>query len=335
MSKEPGPVHRLAGLPVLAGYLATGALAVSVFGTRGQRHLAQNLVLAAAIVTFLHYTMRVGGSVGLVHADRIPPNFEGFSGNRNAYAVQMLLAVSAAIVWLRSFSRLRGAVWLVLPIGTCLFGLFMSQSRAGLITAVVILGVVFLARAVPFRMFLATVSAGIVVSIFALSLQAAVTMQESSLLPAAVQPDSDSERWLSITAGVELWLRHPLFGAGLGAFVHEHAQQTGNFLVIHNSLVWLLAEFGIVGTLPWIGFFASVAWTAWASRNRPAARWPMATVLVLITFALPSFVHDLLYQRLMWLLLGSLMAVPDTKRSMVMPPARTGSVTGQNRWHQA
>jgi len=314
--------NRLTGLLLLAGYLSAGALAVAVGGTRAQRQLVHALLLAAATVTVVHLMMRTGAMVGLVDLAQIPWNFEAYSGNRNAYAFQMVAVVAAAAVWSPVSARAKRAAGLILPMALALLGLRLSQSRAGLITAAV-LTLLSLAAGQVHRRSLLTAIALVVIMVGAVDLPSADLAAAAGLrtaLPSAVQIASDTERWVSLTSGLAMWLDHPLFGAGLGAFVQGHLSRTGTLLVIHNSLVWLLAEFGVVGTLPWVGLFLAAALAAWRGVTRTPSRWPAATLGVLLAFALASLVHDLLYQRLLWLLLGTFLAVPDAARRVLGAP---------------
>jgi hypothetical protein len=113
---------------------------------------------------------------------------------------------------------------------------------------------------------------------------------------------SDNEHWISIEAGLRMFLTHPVFGAGLGAFIHDWPGKVP--LVIHSTLVWLLAEFGLVGTaiflIPVIRLFASEAIRF--RRNDTAG---YLIILIIAALASMSIFHELLYQRIFWLVLGA------------------------------
>jgi O-antigen ligase len=106
-----------------------------------------------------------------------------------------------------------------------------------------------------------------------------------------------------------MFLAHPLFGAGIGAYMQQQIQSTGVPLVLHSTPVWLLAETGVIG----FGVFAAAAWRLGAAairhRNEPAAR---LAIMILCALAAMSAAHEMLYQRGFWLLLGAVLAMPAT-----------------------
>ncbi|GIX09775.1 O-antigen ligase family protein [Elioraea sp.] len=345
--------NRLTGLALLAGYLSVGALAVAVGGNRALRQLVQMLLLAAATVTVVHLCARLGTAAGWFEIAHLPPNFEAYAGNRNAYAFQMLVVATAAAAYATVWARGGRAILSVLPMAMVLLGVWLSQSRAGLVTAAALVLLAFVSGRVHRRSLAqALVAAAISVGVITIAplLPAILDHIGSSFVsglskpapvvatappapvvatapPPALQPVSDAERWESLMRGLGLWLDHPLFGAGLGAFVHGHLVETGTLLVIHNTLLWLLAEFGAVGTLPWLGLFLGAVLVALRHLDAAGSRWAVALLGVLGCFALFSLVHDILYQRVLWLLLGALLALPQAaaeQRSTPQAPRPKG-----------
>ena len=116
---------------------------------------------------------------------------------------------------------------------------------------------------------------------------------------------SDSERFLSILGGVKLFLSHPVLGNGLGAYAAETVAR-GNFVVIHSTPVWLLAEMGLIGFLAFAVPAVTIFWKEWVVS--PRDRVGQMLLLMLVTFGVMSLVHELLYQRAFWLLLGAALA---------------------------
>jgi O-antigen ligase len=113
-----------------------------------------------------------------------------------------------------------------------------------------------------------------------------------------------ADRLHSIDAGWSMFLAHPLFGAGLGAFIHQELVQTGRALVIHSTPIWMLAETGLIGT----AFFVVPALALAVMCIGPARSGNAAAILLLLVFGIfgtMALVHDLLYQRMFWLLLGA------------------------------
>jgi O-antigen ligase len=119
----------------------------------------------------------------------------------------------------------------------------------------------------------------------------------------------------SLIAAWNMFLAHPVLGSGLGAFLKEYVSSTGRPLVIHSTPLWLAAEAGIIGLL----VFAAPLLRILKGEMEPARRHDLAAlflVLAILGFGTMASVHELLYQRPVWLLLGAALAVPrQTERT--------------------
>jgi hypothetical protein len=101
-----------------------------------------------------------------------------------------------------------------------------------------------------------------------------------------------------------------VFGNGLGAFVETVKAEKGVFLVIHNTSLWILAEFGVVGFALIASVFGSMVYASW-SPAIGGQLWARVLILVLLCFAFFQMTHEIFYQRIFWFLLGAtLFAVP-------------------------
>jgi hypothetical protein len=123
--------------------------------------------------------------------------------------------------------------------------------------------------------------------------------------------NQDKDRFVSIAGGFLLFLSNPVFGAGLGVFVHDYAARTGDFLPIHSTSAWLLAEYGIIG---FAIIFGGAAYAAFMSFKGALSgnRADRFVFLALSVFGTMSLVHEMLYQRTLWLLLGVALAAHGT-----------------------
>ena len=129
-----------------------------------------------------------------------------------------------------------------------------------------------------------------------------------------LRPSADAERWYTIWRGLQLWMEHPILGSGLGAFVTAVQAESGKFLVIHNSPIWLLAEFGLVGFLIFALAFAAIARASLAAALR-GETWARTLLLVLAACAIFQLPHDVLYQRIFWLVFGATLFAGRWQRS--------------------
>jgi O-antigen ligase len=116
-----------------------------------------------------------------------------------------------------------------------------------------------------------------------------------------------------------MFLANMVWGAGLGRFI---AQWTGAYpLIIHNSAVWILAEFGIVGAIAFISPVIRIAAQEFARfRNNDAAGYLL--ILMIAGFGAMSLFHELLYQRVLWFLLGATLIVVRKPKVSTEPPKK-------------
>ena len=297
--------NKLLGWFILLGYGATGALIVKA-SPQGVFLLVRTFVAAAAGIVVFEIVSVAVRSLGLA----LPPEFvllplDGFSQNRNAFAFVLLLSVCATALM---EERSRG--WIL---GVLLAGIWFAGSRASFGALFAVLAMAMLIRAFSVR----TIGFGFGVAVAILGAVAMMPLASAlfvtggagipiDLMVYQMTPlSSDSERFTSIMGGVKLFLSHPVLGNGLGAYASETVAR-GNFVVIHSTPVWLLAEMGLIGFLAFAAPAVTVFRNEWAASPRDCAGQML--LLMLVTFGVMSLVHELLYQRAFWLLLGAALA---------------------------
>jgi hypothetical protein len=130
---------------------------------------------------------------------------------------------------------------------------------------------------------------------------------------------SNTERIKSILGGLDLFLRYPIFGAGLGAYISDQIEPV---VVIHSTPIWLLAETGIVGT----AIFASVFFRLLFQEGRNIGASPLSSAIsmMLVAFALMALVHEIMYQRAFWLFIGMCLGAGRPILAQAHPLAHAG-----------
>ena len=315
-------VNRFFGWFVLLAFAATGALIVNAGGREAFRILALTYVAATAAVALLELGLLVVTAVGVSLPVSIvrPGNLEAFSQNHNFFAFQLLMAMSAALVLVRE-KRLRFALSAVM-----LLAFWYVGSRSGWIALASVLAAgVYLRVAkiseIAMALFAAAGAAAAIAGLHDALIAmtpasgAAATMGSVQILPSAASTD---ERLVSLIGAWRLFVEHPVFGAGLGAFRNQLiVSDSGIPLLIHSSALWLLAELGLVGFLS----FAVPAIYVWLTEWRRARVEPASAVIVLclVAFAVMGTPADMIYQRTFWLLIGAALAVPCWPRSAAQP----------------
>lgn len=300
-------VNRFLGWFVLLSYLATASLVVRKGGEPAFRMLLLTYAAASAVVAALEIGLVVLDQLGMQWLPVIPTQIQGFAQNRNSFALQLLMAIAAAMVAVRGTAQ-RIAL-LALPMA----GLWFCGSRSGWIALAFLIAAGLSTRAARWREI--AVAVAIVAMLVAGVWLAGVAGQgvagqgvAGPLLPPILPTESSTqERLVSLTGGWQMFLEHPILGAGLGAFKNQ-TTNSGLALVIHSTPLWLLAESGLVGFL----VFAVPALYLLVSqfvraRDDAGAR---LLVLCLVAFGVMAMPADMLYQRAFWLLLGAGLALP-------------------------
>lgn len=345
---------RLMGWVVLLGYLSAGYLLVAYGGDKGVRRLLEVLATAAVLVVVWHVVARLLFGYGLLMHEPTP-NFEGFSGNRNAFAFQLLAVLALSLSYSKVYARqligeARGifTAWRSwVPVGFLIVGIVWSASRTGMLVAMIMLSVAYFRNALDRKLILlgavfAALLWGIVwvlqnpavvltpvinAGVFVLNAirsdlaeGLALAGQNIPKPNAAIQslissPESNHERWATLRYGFEMWRHSPFIGEGLGVFIANSTERFGHPTVIHNTPLWILAEFGLLGmaVLGW-SFLKLVTYSIKpSSSSNQLSR--SALLLLLVLFMFFSQFHEMLFQRIFWLIGGALLGMPLLLRS--------------------
>ena len=319
--------NRLFGWLVLLGYLSAGYLIVQSHGAHGIRRFTETLASVACVIIVLQVVLRLLNSAGIHPFGLLTPNFEGYANNRNAFVFQLLIVLSLIMgysrVWMRFFQKTGGTALpiLYLALGIIITGIVLTGSRAALGTTLIMLLLAWFSRLVDRRIILwALIVAGLF-WIGIQKLQSLITEQPAQPVvteqPAYLQSPfstemSDQARWEANRHALEMWWQSPITGTGLGVFAAKSPQWFNFSMIIHSTPIWVLTEFGLIGIAVFGTFFymmlrhAFNGWKCWP--KLPPER---ALLFALLAFAVFSQVHEMLYQRILWLVLGVLLARPS------------------------
>jgi hypothetical protein len=311
-------VGRLFGWLVLMGYLASGYMVVAYSGPHGMRRLAETMMATAGTVVVIQALIRILVSFGLFPGTELSPNFEGYAGNRNAFAFQLLCAVALVVAYLSVYRRAQSGnhsadIVVSLGISVLLAGLVWTGSRTGQIAAILLVVVVWVVYPRERRVTRMVLPLTLLISCLPILISACIGVLTGPVSTPSVQSVwsgeySNWERMATLVHAVELWQDYPVFGAGLGVFYARSSEWLGHPQVIHSSPFWLLAEFGLVGvTLVGVAV-GLLARAAWKSRSRmPQSR---ALLMLLGLFGFFSLAHEVFYQRIFWFVAGALLVTP-------------------------
>ena len=324
-------VNRLTGTGVAFCFLLSGAFLTLSAGEAGVRRLVRALAVTLALIVAVEFTVRLAGFRPESLAWDFPTPV-GFLANRNAWAFMLCAALGAYL----AIENPRGArLWLAALLATAVI---LTASRAGFVALGAMLAYLAIVRRVEAVQMVAA-TAVTFVSIGVIEIAAPLVWAHVSALGVVGAPSGggasasiasakvatvlqhfdeiEPDRWASLIGGWRLFLEHPIFGAGLGAFMHEQIQSTGQPLVIHSTFLWLLAEFGVLGALMFLApaiLIMRQVFTDREWRDSPNAQALVAVFLVAGAFGLA---HDMAYQRIVWLMIGMFAARPAGLRSML------------------
>jgi O-antigen ligase len=298
--------NRYVGWYLLLCYFSVGALCSQRLGTSGLRTLGLTLASAIAAIALLDLILISISYLGI----RVPKGLrvyevEGFAQNRNAFAFQVLIALAFVMAFARN-TKIRMILLLILYASILLAG-----SRAGWGAFAVLLAIGTYYRVIGLRELIAITIMSL--ANIGLAIAAASWLKigggpgaVGKLVTEFILPNESTttERMYTIAAAWDLFASHPLFGAGLGAFVHQELVLHQRQLVIHSTPLWMLAELGLVGTAFFVipAIALAVRCKRLANGGDPTA---ILLILVLAVFGTMSLVHDLLFQRIFWLVIGA------------------------------
>jgi uncharacterized membrane protein YbhN (UPF0104 family) len=315
---------RLLGWIVLVGYISSGYILTMHAGNRGLRRLAETLAVFAVLVVLWQATSRMLVLSGWLGETGFTQNFEGYSGNRNAFAFQLLVVTALLLAYFpgcgestRARMTSFRAIQAPLVLGILLAGIVWAGSRAGLLAGAIMLFACLCWKADKRKTILGGVGVACLLWIgqwaFPTLLIFMGVTDHGALLQSYISGESSNyERFSTWIHALELWRDSPLTGAGLGVFMARSSEWLGHPQVVHSTPLWLLAEFGLIGVavLSWSAL--GLVRYAFGNGMRHGAPHRIALALLLICFLVFGLFHEIFYQRIFWFVLGALLARPGT-----------------------
>lgn len=322
--------NRLVGWFILLGYFCIGAAYARKFGDHGLQRLVQVMIVTVSTIV-VFWVIKKGYYLSVGKLQEMPTNLEGFAFNRNAFCFQLLISLAGAIAFSRTLSQsAAGKLWHLL-VGIILFGIWATQSRTGLAIATLLLTIgLFLPqldRQFVIKCLLISITIGIGVEYLPdiiIWLTTIITGNPADAIvinPITINNFAESgltERWMSITEGLQIWRENLLIGGGLGAFVAKGIESGGGgILVIHSTPVWILAEFGIIGAAIVLSLPVIHVHRLYKSGFRALSTPTLYLMNCVIVFAAFGVLHDMAYQRAFWFVFGAAAAAIALNRKQL------------------
>jgi len=322
-------IGKIFGWFVLLGFASSGYLAAAYYGLPGARRIIETMVAVICVIIISQIALRVLHLYGIIHWSGFTYSIDGYVGNRNALAFQIICVAAAFISLsplyqsgrLRAFPSIKCSDFAVMALAIMITGIFYTSSRSGIVTILVLLlfaGVFnmmkrsnLLASFIVSCVFYAVIIYFPAVLDFFGDLLSFVLGDNFSFPHIQTQPEfsmseSDAGRASINSAAITAWLQSPWWGNGLGYFFHKSSQLVGFPVIIHNTALWVLTEFGVAGLSCFALMFIYLCASAFLKKKRGVR--DNAILLLLLGFALMSLFHEVMYQRVFWFLLGLLLA---------------------------
>lgn len=312
---------KFVGFGVLIAYLLLGALVAEAGGKARERAVLAFLATswAIALSALVRFFIEINGALPFGPMAFRPV---GFSDNPNAFA---FLIGTALLLQLLAGPTVTGASRALAALGLAamLAALFLTGSRSVYLGFVIAApAIVFFHRRLDWRTILLGASLAPIL-VFAATQDLALFRSVESAAAAVADPlayatrnaivldGGVSERIETTRMALALWREAPLFGVGVGGFMHHYAQTTGGGLfALHTSALWLLVETGIVGLVFFSAMFVALFWGVQMRARREGDGVSAALCAILLFAAGASIGTEIIYQRQLWFVMGLTAAYP-------------------------
>ena len=303
---------------------------------RDLRLFAWAFIAGAVLTSALGLSGLVGDGPDAVGA---ASRFGGAFGNPNNLAAVVLPAL--ALVGFQFFAARRPFERLLLA-GSGAFlvlTLFLTQSRGGLV-GFGVMSIVAVAIATPFRArVLVLVLAVLVTGMAYFTIVASPTEEHRVTSFSAADSTGRADLW---NVALQVTRDHPLAGIGMGNFTTvapEYLQRNldvrrsdlflrENATEVHNTYLTVLAELGVVGLLLFLAFLGAVLGIALRSARTLASVRDVETDLLARSLIVGAagmlaayFFFSAEFEKQLWLILGSLVALSTLAREARRPVA--------------
>lgn len=305
-------LNRGTGWLVLLGYVSAGILFVQQ-SSDNRLILLKTIVFTAICISTIQIILYLFKMYNPAFFNNfLHPYISGYAANTNAYAFQLLMSICALFILGHQQNTVFGHRLFYFSLLVISINLFCSYSRAGSIMYLILcLAILRTAHKdfLPVEQRKVSFILMILACFYLFSyIEHIEHIEKENYM--FQRSSGDTERWLSIVQGWRLFVENPVFGGGLGAYIHQRIINEEKIIMIHSIPVWLLAEFGLFGTCLIIYLFYRVfRRSLYLLKYEASNPYAFGVLGLILCLFIAGLVHDFFYQRLFWFLLGIFMAV--------------------------
>ena len=114
----------------------------------------------------------------------------------------------------------------------------------------------------------------------------------------------DNLRIFSYHEGFKVFLSNPFIGSGLGYFLEHSKNIVGQEVIIHNTLLWILTEMGLIGLLIFCVLPLTIMFHLYKSFKNGFETEDIILLFIILSTFIYSQAHEIIYQRIFWFAIG-------------------------------
>ena len=124
----------------------------------------------------------------------------------------------------------------------------------------------------------------------------------------------DQNRLKIIDTSLNMIKERPITGHGLASAQYEQEKQWGEILnIIDSTPLWLWTELGLIGLLGFLYLYflcLQRGWSMLKDENDLVKKIGQTLICLLVVFSFMSLLHEILYTRFLWLIMGMCLVYP-------------------------
>ncbi len=332
-SSQWAGVNRMTGIIILFGYVMSGVAVGRLLGDKGVWYSITLLASALMLTVLAQLLMAYFIDYDVRYILQWWYDISGFMVNRNAFALMAMLLLCFLLAqnkkmnhrqMLRWFDRqnllLAGlivasvltqsrVVFLLLPLLLIWYYVMGYITIGKLLPSVIVTGgaMILWGLLVPALMKIITGVQAFPIIAYRFGVYAPDRTTHASEIIGNNESDIlRAENWANAW---ELFSNYPIFGSGLGGFLHHYQEK-----VIHNVPLWIATEMGIIGLLLILPLPIMLLRYIFKQGVRLSEQ-KFILLNCLLVWGAFSMLQDMSFQRIIWYILGLMLAVRITSHS--------------------
>lgn len=286
--------------------------------------VAANLIHTSRGLRYLLWVFLISGFIsavwGLLDPAQAGQRLSGTMGHPNNFAIAMAARLPLALCLLKVEKGSLKRLFLLIMLGVMAYGLILSGSRGGLISAVVALFLFVMTQKNKLFWF----SLVCFITVIGLLIMPPHIKQRVGLVPSWGDDEmgnSTERRETYQLYGLKLWQENPVLGVGFDGFAEAYTRSEYRFLqknatkrVAHNTYLEILTGTGLVGFVPFVALLVFSMYKAWRYAGYGKLLPNVAAISAGLFAAQGGYFTGLLfgsrqYEKTLWLLIALVIVV--------------------------